>query len=46
MQPSQVVLHMYRLALYEGPSRVNISLPSPEDGQRFSFRNVVFSGYL
>jgi hypothetical protein len=28
------------------PNGVGISLPSPEDGNRSSFRNVVFSRYL
>jgi hypothetical protein len=27
-------------------NNVGISLPSPEDGNRFSFRNAVFSSYL
>jgi hypothetical protein len=26
-----------------GPNRVGVFLASPEDGNRFSFRNVVFS---
>jgi hypothetical protein len=30
----------------KGPNRVGVSLPSPEDGNRSSFRDVVFSGYL
>jgi hypothetical protein len=30
----------------EGPNRVGFSLPSPEDGNISSFRNVVFSNYL
>jgi hypothetical protein len=30
-----------RLALSKGPTRVGVS-PSPEDGNRSSFRNVVF----
>jgi hypothetical protein len=29
-----------------GPNRVGVSLPSPEDGNRSSFLNVMFSGYL
>jgi hypothetical protein len=33
-------------ALSKGPNRVGVSLPSPEDGDRSSFRNVVFSRYL
>jgi hypothetical protein len=32
-----------RLALSKGPNRVGVSFPSPEDGNRSSFRNVVFS---
>jgi hypothetical protein len=28
--------------LNQGPNRVGVSLPSPEDGNRFSFRYVVF----
>jgi hypothetical protein len=34
------------LALFKGPSRVNITLLSPEDGHRSSPRNVVLSSYL
>jgi hypothetical protein len=33
------------LALSKGPNRVGVFLPSPEDGNRSSFRNVVFSGF-
>jgi hypothetical protein len=33
-------------ALSKIPKRVAVSLPSPEDGNRSSFRNVVFSSYL
>jgi hypothetical protein len=33
----------FRLALSKGPNRVGVSLPSPEDGNRSSLRNVVFS---
>jgi hypothetical protein len=32
-----------RLALSKGPNRIAVSLPSPENGNRYSFRNVVFS---
>jgi hypothetical protein len=34
-----------RIALFKGPNRVRVlaSLTSPEDGNRSSFRNVVFS---
>jgi hypothetical protein len=35
-----------RLVLSEGPNKVGVSLPSPVDGNRSSFRNVVFSIYL
>jgi hypothetical protein len=35
-----------RSALSKGPSRLVVSLPSPKDGNRSSFRNVVFSSYL
>jgi hypothetical protein len=30
----------------KGPNRLDNSLPSPEDGNRYSLRNVVFSSYL
>jgi hypothetical protein len=30
-----------RLALSKEPNRVDVSLPSPEEGNRSSFRNVV-----
>jgi hypothetical protein len=30
----------------EGTKRVGVSLPSPEDGERSSFRSFVFSSYL
>jgi hypothetical protein len=36
----------WALALSEGPNRVGVFLPSPENENRFSFRNVVFSSYL
>jgi hypothetical protein len=39
-------LRHWTLALSNGPSRVGVSFPSPEDGSRSSFRNVVFSSYL
>jgi hypothetical protein len=32
-----------RLPLSKRPNRVGVSLPSPGDGNRSSFRNVVFS---
>jgi hypothetical protein len=33
-------------ALFKGPNRLGVSLPSPEDGNRLSFRNIVFRNYL
>jgi hypothetical protein len=33
-------------ALSKEPNRVGVSCPSPGDGNRSSFRNVVFSTYL
>jgi hypothetical protein len=36
-------LHLFRS---QGPDRVGVSLPSSEDGNTFSFRNIVFSNYL
>jgi hypothetical protein len=35
-----------KLALSKGPNRVGVALSSSEDGNRSSFRNVVFSIYL
>jgi hypothetical protein len=35
-----------RLALTKGRNRIGVSLPLPEDGNRSSFRNVVFYSYL
>jgi hypothetical protein len=35
-----------RLALSEGPKKLCVSLPSPEDRNRISFQNIVFSSYL
>jgi hypothetical protein len=35
-----------RLSLSEWPKRVGVSLSTPEDGNRFSFRNNVFSSYI
>jgi hypothetical protein len=35
-----------RFAPLEGPSKVGVSLPSPEDGNTSSFRDVVFSSCL
>jgi hypothetical protein len=37
------VVQWLRLALFRVPNIVGISIPSPEDGNRCSFRNVVFS---
>jgi hypothetical protein len=34
------------LAFSKGPNRVGVSIPSSEDGNWSSFRNVVFSSYL
>jgi hypothetical protein len=31
------------LPLSKGPNRVGFSLPSPEDGNQYSFRNIVCS---
>jgi hypothetical protein len=35
-----------RLARFKGSSKVDVSFPLPEDGNRTDFRNVVFSGYI
>jgi hypothetical protein len=35
-----------RLALSEGPDRVGVYFPSPEEGNRSSSRNNVLSTYL
>jgi hypothetical protein len=40
--PLESAVQNVRLALFEGPNRVGVSLLSPEDGSRSSFRNVVF----
>jgi hypothetical protein len=40
------VVQWLKLALYEGPSRVGVSLSSQGDGRRFRFRDAVFSNYL
>jgi hypothetical protein len=34
------------LDLSKGPNKVGVSLPFAEDGNRHSFRNVLFSYYL
>jgi hypothetical protein len=36
---------LLRLALSQGPKWVGVFSPSPEDGNRSSFRNVVFSSF-
>jgi hypothetical protein len=36
-------LNLLFLALSEGPNRVGVSLPLPEDRKRSSFRNAVIS---
>jgi hypothetical protein len=41
-----LVVKSLRLVLSKGPNRVDVSLPSPESGNRFSFRNVVCPSYL
>jgi hypothetical protein len=35
-----------RLAPFKGINSIGVSLPSPEDTNRSSFLNVVFSSYL
>jgi hypothetical protein len=35
-----------KLTLSKGLNRIDVSLPSPEERNRPSFRNVVFSSYL
>jgi hypothetical protein len=44
--PWEYVFQWLRLALSKGPNRVGVAFPSPEDGNRSSFRNVMFSSYL
>jgi hypothetical protein len=39
-------VQLLSLALSKGPNRVGAFLPSPEDGDRSSFGNVVFFNYL
>jgi hypothetical protein len=43
---ARLLLDQERLALSKGPNRAGASLPSPADGNRPIFRNVVFSSYL
>jgi hypothetical protein len=38
---SKSVGDWFRLALSKGPNRVGVSLSSPEDGNKISFRNIV-----
>jgi hypothetical protein len=40
------VVQWLRLALSKGPNRVGVSPPPSEDGNKSSFRNIVFSSYL
>jgi hypothetical protein len=40
-----VCVQWLRLALSKGPNRVDVPPPSPEDRNRFTFRNVVFSSF-
>jgi hypothetical protein len=35
-----------RLVLSNGPNRVDVSLPLPEDGKKSSVCNLMFSNYL
>jgi hypothetical protein len=39
-------LEQCRLAISNASNRIGVSPPSPEDGNRSSFRNLVFSSYL
>jgi hypothetical protein len=41
-----MVYNNQRIALSKGPNIVGVSLPSPEHGNRFRFRNGVLSIYL
>jgi hypothetical protein len=43
---TQSLDQLSRLRFSKRPNWVGASLPSPEDGSRSSFRNVVFSGYI
>jgi hypothetical protein len=43
---SVIQIRRLMLALSKGPNKVGVSLTSPEDGNRSSFRNVVFSSDL
>jgi hypothetical protein len=45
-KPNNILVQWLRLAPFKGPNRVDVSLPSPEDGNRSSFWSVVFSSYL
>jgi hypothetical protein len=44
--PLERAIPVIRLALSKGPSRVGVSFTSPEDVNRSSFRNDLFSSYL
>jgi hypothetical protein len=49
MLPQDVAVSAYQwlsLALSDGPNRVGVSLPSPEDRNRSSFRNIVICSHL
>jgi hypothetical protein len=37
---------LLRFALYEGSNRAGVSIPSNEDANTPSFRNVMYSSYL
>jgi hypothetical protein len=39
-------VQLLRLAISKRPNRLGVSLSSPGNGNRSSFRNVVFSSYL
>jgi hypothetical protein len=45
LRPARIVQWLI-LALSKGPNRVCVSIASPEDGNRPSFRHVVFCSYL
>jgi hypothetical protein len=38
-------LQLLKLALSKGPNGAGVFSPSPEDGNRFSFRNVAFPDF-
>jgi hypothetical protein len=39
-------VHWLRLALSKGHNKAGFSLPPPEDENRYSFQNIVFSSFL